>query len=1786
MPPYDRRSRQRGFNTRIPIYTLSGGVGRQAPSKRLPSESQVIDNAVPTLERSIEKRSCTEQLSCYRDIASDTLSKYGSLPLPNGVGGTGTIEPLVASGQSATAKLVFSGSSLLSSTLSLTSSDATNVVYLVDDNANSGYYTESSAVLEFLDSPAVDGTITFISADGTSKTYIAKADGTVTDGTLDVSGNVQFNNGSGKTASEKANSAAKHLQAAIYSAQGHNNNASTSLEFTATAQVDETITLTSTDGTEITYIGKSSGTSGDKSGTNVLFNVGASASDSATALAAAINSTNGHNAANTVATATWTFNAACSAGDTIQLLGTTNLGTTVSKTFKAATSGSNGDLDGSDVIFLADTDATTQAANLEAAINNKNGVGTTGWMTASSNASAAKATAVLTFTDAATANASVNIVDYKGIARLYTAKDLAVTSTDFTRGSDRVASARAFAAVVNSSGGHNGTILATYNSSGEVTLTQQAPGTAGNTSITPSIVPGWAINCTTPAAFTGGTTGGDVTVTQGYAGAYGNTTITDSAGFAGACSVAPPAAFTGGADTGVNGTKFTTTVSTAEITIAQVAEGFGATERIKLSAKFTDSVTGSSNRPSPRFGKLHAEIVGKTGKILLSQCVDGDTGNKSITTNVVFSKSPLTVSSAFTRSSNTYVNSGTSANDAADHLKTAITSDYGHNGKLTASVASDQITITQAVTGKAGNTGINYGKNYSSKLSTKPVVFSGGAEYNVLLDSQTIVLTDIKNKQYKIKFNSNVKKENSTADYVGTKDVTTAAQLAEAIVKAVNAHKIRMTAEVVDTSKVVLSMDDRGGNGIPITANSTYFKSTSFTGSMPEHDLFYYWYSISDDFRYLLVVDYNAVKGADELFYVFKVETATGKVENQTPPLQNQPAETVYNYITHKNDTKTAQEALEAITVGTNIYILNKFVKAGFSSNANGYKFDLDGNVLTDTVDYKGKEVTYYTSAVVDPEGKALIYVPNKSYIAGTEVYNAYGVWKALADIRSESTNQFSGAEDEETIIPADPGPPEFSYVSADTDRWYAYGYNGGNSPDPTAGDPDGLFRRQWQTGDPEGEVDGVYLPTPSVLEDGKYYWKETVSSSSGIVETEGDIVYDIAHSRRTCDSSISGTDCHSDGVDYYVSLWQYVRPVEQIPVEDNRYVDLTKQYLGQSYTDFSNVKLPPHPSDINDIIDKVDEICKHPNNLTGDAARTIGILYEGRSETDYYPDPCPAEETPSKNHTTNDYGLGKILYVEGSYAGTDPGFYRIDSVRKPYIQKIRTPFKFSRFDEDRLPHKMTFSSTSETGYPSWNLAAENWFMRTSGDEDTNPGPKLFEEGRQAEIKAMGFFRNRLWFAGEDKVFSSRLNEINNLWITDPASLTDEDPIDVTCSYNKYTEVTSLTPFESYLFINTGSDVQFTLAGSDNLVTPFTAEISPTSFYSTAPLVNPVLLGSQIYFFDNKRLYVYFNEKTVSINNAIEVSYHCPDYLPTNYGSTAVVSSYDTVLFTDKDKPTDMYCYTNRYSGDQVIQNAFFRYIFDKPIETINNWDNDIYTVVKRDDGYGNTLYHVEKQKFFEDNLKLPLVDHRKSIQISSLNTSFNRDKDETTFTFEGYFNPDVDALVIIDDKQTVNIAGETVDGEPLDIISVTATSTSTKIVVNGNYAKLNNTYVYVGTKYKTEVELSPQFYRDDTNNVVDGILSLRTMHIRHHKTGNYRVEVTNRGRVTTPIEFSSKEISKRTDPLPLESYVLDGETVSKILGFGDEVKISLISDYISPMNITNIELKGRFNATYSSWVR
>ena len=54
--PKSRRQGSPSAVTKLPIFTLSGGVSKQAQSKRLPTEAENMDNALVSLERSFEKR--------------------------------------------------------------------------------------------------------------------------------------------------------------------------------------------------------------------------------------------------------------------------------------------------------------------------------------------------------------------------------------------------------------------------------------------------------------------------------------------------------------------------------------------------------------------------------------------------------------------------------------------------------------------------------------------------------------------------------------------------------------------------------------------------------------------------------------------------------------------------------------------------------------------------------------------------------------------------------------------------------------------------------------------------------------------------------------------------------------------------------------------------------------------------------------------------------------------------------------------------------------------------------------------------------------------------------------------------------------------------------------------------------------------------------------------------------------------------------------------------------------------------------------------------------------------------------------------------------------------------------------------------------------------------------------------------------------------------------------------------------------------------------------------------
>lgn len=625
------------------------------------------------------------------------------------------------------------------------------------------------------------------------------------------------------------------------------------------------------------------------------------------------------------------------------------------------------------------------------------------------------------------------------------------------------------------------------------------------------------------------------------------------------------------------------------------------------------------------------------------------------------------------------------------------------------------------------------------------------------------------------------------------------------------------------------------------------------------------------------------------------------------------------------------------------------------------------------------------------------------------------------------------------------------------------------------------------------------------------------------------------------------------------------------IPVEDYVYGELDRPWLGQSMADFSEIRFPPN---------KDDWYSTNWDTVSGtvrdnSAQEMLKLLY------DY--------EHPhlGGNYPVN--GRGKIYYCAGPYLSQSAGYYRIigfpetetyDPVTesptntpgitgkgRPYTQRVRTPDAFSYLDPNRMPQNIIFNAAA-----GWSIAPIEWTPRTTGNRYTNPGPSVFldddkKTARPTRINAISTFRDRLFFAAGDVVFSSQLGDYQNLWINDPTSITSADPIDIRASLNQYAEIVSLTPFDEFLFINTKGNVQFELRGSQNVISPLTAEISPTTFYATAPLTDPILIGSQIYFFDSKRLYIYYSQKVRGLNTAIEVSSTCPNYLPTIFNSICTAVAQDTIFAVDGNAKNNIYCYTNRYSGDRVLQSAFFRFVLEtnEQVESIQSYDNYLYVV--------STLNN--KTRLF----RLHLLPEKEN--IPRLDYLFAYTIDTTTVNKNGLTNL-LDLKYQIPSQNVYCVLGddfENLSGSVFKCSSI-QTEQGTTVSFSGiNLENENGKTLYIGGSFVMNIELSEQFLRDEGNNIVDGVLNLRTLVTRHNNTGSYKVEVTRRNRPNTLIsEFNANRLDAAS--LTIEK---DGEFVSKIFAFSDAVKVNITSDLPAACNIVQIEFKGKFKQTYTS---
>lgn len=768
---------------------------------------------------------------------------------------------------------------------------------------------------------------------------------------------------------------------------------------------------------------------------------------------------------------------------------------------------------------------------------------------------------------------------------------------------------------------------------------------------------------------------------------------------------------------------------------------------------------------------------------------------------------------------------------------------------------------------------------------------------------------------------------------------------------------------------------------------------------------------------------------------------------------------------------------------------------------------------------------------------------------------------------------------------------PVDSFGGAISESVKVYDHDGGNNTYALSGDNWGQLRYNLQD-----DSDDKYTLTLNSTKDGMFLVYGSNGDAVGGVE--GTLPLKI-------EEVLSGNIGQRLGILYDISM--------HTPVRDNKEVsaDIFERELGQNISSFDAIEIPPEGDDV--------------NRVNGEEEATK-FLYE-------------------RTGLGNLEGFGKVWYCRKGFLTFPQGFYRCTSnTTIPHYDRVRAEDEHSVLYEASLPFLVI-----NTGNNSWSVEYPDWKPREAGNDKNNPGPQAFQPDsdnriRGRHISDIAFWRERLWFSVDDMVFSSRNNDWFNLWLDDPNNLTNDDPIDIRASSGKYTRINFMIPFDDFMFINTGGETQYELQGSNNIISPTTAELAPTSFYSASSIVEPLVLGTQIYWFDDERLYLYNSSAGTSVNNATEVSIHAAGYLPKNFRCAAVAPAQDSIFVVDEDNPNEIYVYTARWAGGELAQNAFYKYtlpqtIVDRQItdegSNQHSWDAAPYydstadrtTLPKPEIEYiwysRNYLYMIvlrpayigtKRQRFIERtslqflDINSPRVERVAEIpnKYETGHSSDSSAQDETWFAANTtywrlpYWDPSADEIILGPDWPTQ--AGQRL----AETSTVTNTDESdsgcTVLSVSGDWNSVSDTpYTSrAGSPYTMKLELSQINYRNpSTGYPVEGTLVLRMMNLKHFRSGVYDVEIVrNKNRVNlgssdvdgdgtkdavTVTTHTPLTINNSSDALGSLLVEEEGEFTTRVFGNADTTIITITSDYPSPVSITSLEIIGKFKPYNSS---
>jgi hypothetical protein len=460
------------------------------------------------------------------------------------------------------------------------------------------------------------------------------------------------------------------------------------------------------------------------------------------------------------------------------------------------------------------------------------------------------------------------------------------------------------------------------------------------------------------------------------------------------------------------------------------------------------------------------------------------------------------------------------------------------------------------------------------------------------------------------------------------------------------------------------------------------------------------------------------------------------------------------------------------------------------------------------------------------------------------------------------------------------------------------------------------------------------------------------------------------------------------------------------------------------------------------------------------------------------------------------------------------------------------------------------------------------WDKRKAGDENTCPKPSFVD----AKINDVFFFKNRIGFLSKESVIMSRAGSYFDFWRATATALLDDDPIDVA---GVGAEVSILHYAEAQFdrLIIFSDRRQFILMGNE-LLTPKTVSIRPSTAYPSAPQVPPVSSGQSLFFAMDRGLFTMIREYTMepdtSQADAEDVTQHVPQYIPGAPTLMAAAPQEDLLAVYSPKDASALYVYKYYWAQQQKLQASWSRWEFPGVTSVLNFKfiDSKLLLVFNR----GGSVYFetMDVQPGAVDPGGEFVVNLDRRVLVTSKTGRVYDPYDKKTVVPLPFDPTDADYVCVTG----ATGAGVSPHGLKIQILSKGVDS----VTLAGDLRQEN---LYFGTDYTMRYRLSDIFIRQQgasggTTAVTQGRLQLIKLLLQYSKSTFIQVEVTPLGRSKRTYVHNGRLMGDPENRADIATLT-DGNFAVPILAQNNRVKIEIVNDTYLPSSVISADWIGDY---------